>query len=84
MKKRCNAREDGRIGDDETEVDVDRRGDAGFELEVTKLHGLDLMEIDDEILHSWLQMMEKKRRRRRSRREKGGERKDRAAEVEAV
>jgi len=43
--------EEGGVGDDEAEVDVDWRGDAGLELEVTELHGRDLVELEDQGLH---------------------------------
>lgn len=45
--------EEGRVGDDEAEVDVDRGGDAGFEFEIAKLDGCDVMEAKDERLHRW-------------------------------
>jgi hypothetical protein len=39
------------VGDNEAEVDVDGRGDAGLELEATELHGRDLVELEDQGLH---------------------------------
>jgi hypothetical protein len=43
--------EEGGVRDDEVEVDVDGGGDAGLELDVTELHGRDLVELEDQALH---------------------------------
>lgn len=40
-----------RVGDDEAEINVDRGGDAGLELEGAELDGGDFMELQDERLH---------------------------------
>lgn len=39
--------EQGRVGDNEAEVDVDRRGDAGFELEVAEFDGGNVVKLQD-------------------------------------
>ncbi|CAA7046158.1 unnamed protein product [Microthlaspi erraticum] len=40
--------EEGRVRDDETEVDVNRRVDSGFELEVAEFHGADVVELENQ------------------------------------
>lgn len=39
--------EQGRVGDNEAEVDVDWGGDTGFELEIAEFHGGDVVELKD-------------------------------------
>lgn len=39
--------EQGGVGDDEAEVDVDWGGDAGFELEIAEFDGGDVVELED-------------------------------------
>ena len=39
--------EEGGVGDDETEVDVDGGVDSGFEFEVAEFDGADLVELQD-------------------------------------
>lgn len=47
-----NLAEERRIRDDEAEVDVDGGKDAGFELELAELDGGDVVELEDQRLHS--------------------------------
>lgn len=43
--------EEGRVGDDEAEVNVDGGWDAGLELEVAELDGFDIVELEEERVH---------------------------------